>query len=222
MCGASEQQKDTYQEQSDLFKQMSQQSASVFGSASNVFTDLNSALAPIVAAGPNQKGFSAAEDAALHSQSITATGQGYKNAKQALGEINSARGGGTTALPGGAVMGENEQLAASAANEGASESNQIEQSNWATGRQNFFNAIQPLESSTNVFNPATGAGEGATGAGSAASSTANEISQANNSWVGAVTGMLGGIASNLVAPGSSLLGGIAKGSSAGKSVENPG
>lgn len=208
MCGASDEQKQTFNEQNDLFKQLSDNYSSIFGSASGVFNDLTSALAPIVAAGPNQKGFSAGEDASLRSQAITETGQSYKNAKQALGEINASRGGGTTALPGGAQMGEDTQLATAAANQTSGQLNQIEQANWSQGRQNFFNAINPLESATNVFNPATGAGEAATGAGSAASTTANEISQSNNSWVSAVTGMLGGIASNLVAPGSSLMGGV--------------
>src|SRR5204863_8844752 len=105
-------------------------------------------------------------------------------------------------------------LASSAAAQTAGELNQIEQANYTQGRQNFYNALNPLESSTNVFNPATGAGEAAVGAGNAAATTANEISQANNSWVSGLTGMLGGLAGNLI-PGSGLLKGASPGGGGG-------
>ena len=173
---------------------MMQQAQQIFGGSSKVFNDVVGAFSPIVASGPNQHGFSAPEKAALDSQAITQTGQAYQNASQAVKEANAAVGGGNMALPSGAEIGRNLEVADSAAAQTAGELSQIDQADWAQGRQNFFQAAGGLESAPGVFNPATGAGGAATGAGSAASQTADQIAQENNSWVSAVTGALGGIA----------------------------
>lgn len=206
MCGASSEQKDTYKQQSQLFGQMKDQATQVFGKSTNVFTDLFDAFSPVVAAGPNQEGFSAAEKSALQSQAITQTGVSYENARKAVGERIAAQGGGNMALPSGASIGAEVELANAGAAQTAGQLGEIERADYATGRDNFFKASQGLNGSTEVFNPSTGAGNAATGAGSAAASTANEISQANNSWMTAVSGALGGVAGAVATGGMSNLG----------------
>jgi hypothetical protein len=205
MCGASDQQKDIGQQQHNLMTQMINQSQDVFGNSSQVFKDLVNSFAPTIAAGPNQEGFSAPEKSALTSQAITQSGQAYRNASQAVKEAGAAAGGGNEYLPAGADITRNVEVANAGAAQTASELNQIEQADYATGRQNYENAVAGMENAPNVFNPATGAGTAATGSGSAAAETANQISQANNSWVNAVVGGLSGIASSFATGGLSDL-----------------
>ena len=194
-CGATPGQQQIAQSQTSGYNTLVNQAQSEFGNASGVFQDLVSSFAPIVAAGPNQQGFSPAEVSAMNSQAITNTGQAYRNEKAAVGNANSAVGGGNTGdTSGGATVGENLSLAENAGNQTASELNNITQQNYATGRQNYFNAASGLAGAPGVFGTANQAGQVATGAGEAAAGTQNQIASQNNSWVGAVTGALGNVA----------------------------
>lgn len=205
-CGASNEQKDIEKKQSGLMDQMTQQAQQIFGSSSTVFKDLINTFAPTVAAGPNQRGFSLPEKAAMDSAAITNTGRAYKNASQAVRQGNAAYGGGNESLPGGADIGRNLSIANEGAARTADSLNQIEQADWATGRQNYDFATQGLAGAPNVFGAATSAGDAAVGAGNAAANTANQISQQNNSWVSAVTGALGGVAGDVATGGMKNLG----------------
>ena len=194
MCGASSEQKQIEQKQSALLDQMMNQSQGVFGDSSQVFKDLQSAFSPIVAAGPNQPGFSAPELSALKSSAKTNTGEVYRHESQAVREANAAVGGGNEYLPGGAEIGRNIEVANRGAARTADALNKIDVLNYETGHENYFQAAKGLAGAPEVFNPATSASNAATGAGTAAADTANQIAQQNNSWVSAVTGALGGIA----------------------------
>lgn len=195
-CGAGAAQTQIQNQQMNAYSQMSQQASQVFGDSSTVFNDLISSFAPTVAAGPSQKGFSAGEESNLNSSAITQTGQAYRNAKSAVGEAESAQGGGNNAdLTGGSKTATDLGIAESAANQTSGELSQIQEQNYATGRQNYDTAVQGLANAPNVFSAASNAGNAATNAGNAASNTANQVAQENNSWVQGVTGALGGIAS---------------------------
>jgi hypothetical protein len=173
---------------------MTQQAQSVFGDASAIFKDLQGTFEPIVAAGPNQEGFSAAEKANFDDQIINGTGEAYNKAANAVNSQIASEGGGDTAIISSQNNTIRGSLAQSAASQEANEREQVVADDYATGRQNFFNASQVLSGATNVFNPSTSMDNAATGAGSAASNTANEISQENNSWVNAAIGALGSVA----------------------------
>ena len=205
-CGASKEQKDIEQKQAGLMDQLTQQSQQIFGGSSQVFKDLTDSFAPIVAAGPNQRGFSLPEESALKSGAITNTGQAYRNASQAVREANAAVGGGNEYLPGGAEIGRNIAVANKSAAETADALNKIDLANYDTGRQNYFQAAKGLAGAPEVFNPATTAGNAATNSGEAAANTANQIAQENNSWVSAVVGGLGGIAGSVATGGMKNLG----------------
>ncbi len=221
-CGASQQQKDAQQQQAAFATQAMQQATQVFGNSSKVFNDLVNTFAPTVAAGPSQEGFSAAEKAALQSQAITNSGVAYRNARQAVGEAQSAVGGGNTGdTSSGANIGVNMGLANSAAANTADQLNQINLQNYQVGRENYKEATAGMQGTPNVFNPATSAGGLTVNAGQASANTANQIASQNNSWVQAVTGALGGIAGSVatggmsnIGKGLSFFGGGAGGSSA--------
>ena len=193
-CGSTSAQNATAAAQSNFYTQMTQQAQQVFGQTSAVFNQLVQSFAPTVQAGPNQQGFSQAEDQNLNSEAITQTGQSYKNAKEAVGDAESSIGGGNQPLPSGASVGANLQLASGAANQTAGELSQIQQANYATGKQNYDTAVQGLENAPGVFNSSAGFSNAATNSGSAAANTENQIAQENNSWVNALTGALGGVA----------------------------
>jgi hypothetical protein len=205
MCGASSQQTQIEAQQAQYYSVLTQQAQQEFGQASKVFNDLYTAMAPIVAAGPNQQGFSAPELSSLNESAITGTSQAYTNAAQAVRQQQAAAGG-REFIPSGATMQQNEIVAAQAAGQESSELNQIQQANYATGRQNYFTAAGDLAASTGTYNPATGAAGAANQSGEAAATTANQIAQENNSWMQAVSGALGGIAGGVVSGGMSNLG----------------
>lgn len=206
-CGASSQQNQAQAAQAAAYTAMTQQAQQVFGASSQVFKQLQSTFAPTVAAGPSQQGFSAAEDANLRSQAITQSGIAARNAKQSVDQSIAAQGGGNNpALTSGTNTGIDLAVANAASQNTANQLGQITEANYATGRQNYDTAVAGLTGSTNVFNPASTAGNAATGAGEASASTANQIASQNNSWVQAVTGALGGIAGSVATGGMSNLG----------------
>jgi hypothetical protein len=194
LCGATQQQTDIGNQQTAFYGTLQQQLATVFGNSSTVFNDLMNTYAPIVAAGPNQQGFSAAEDANLRSQAITGTGTAYEHDSQAVGENIAAQGGGNVpGLISGTNIGTNLSLAESAANQTSGELSQITEANYAQGRQNWLSATQGLAGAPSVFNPATGVASATNTAGENAANTANQIAQQNNSWINAVAGLGGAI-----------------------------
>jgi hypothetical protein len=202
LCGASSAQNQVQAAQASAYTQMTQQAQQIFGADSSVFQQLQASFAPTIAAGPNQQGFSAQENANLNSQAITQNGIAARNAKQAAGEAIASQGGGNNAaLQSGVDTGIENQINISSANNTANEEGQITEQNYATGRQNYDTAVTGLENATNGFNSASTAGNAATNSGEADATTANNIASQNNSWVQAVTGALGGVAGSFVGGG---------------------
>lgn len=197
-CGATQGQKDVANQQGDLFKTLQGQASSIFGADNAIFSKLMGSFAPIVAAGPNQNGFSNSEDQNLRSQAITNNGTGFRNANTAVKEANAAVGGGNIALPSGAAIGRNLSTANAAAANTANDLSNIELKNQEQGRENFFGAANVLGGAGNVFNSATSAAGAATGAGQAAQEGQDQIAAAANSpWdaaIGAAGSVLGGAA----------------------------
>lgn len=193
MCGASQEQKDIEAAQAAFYNNLTSEYQTVFGQNQAILKSLTASFQPILAKGINQEGFSPAELQNLQSQAVAGTGRNYAAAADALARQQGAAGGGTTYIPTGAKMQQQEQLATSAAqNESQIESN-ITAANYATGRQNYLEAAGVLGGVAAQYNP-TGYAGAATGAGSAAAETANQITQANNSWMNLAAGALGSAA----------------------------
>jgi hypothetical protein len=200
MCGATPQQVADEKAQQTLMTTMADQAKQEFGSASSVFHDLYNTFAPTVAAGP-QAGFSMPEKSALDSSAISNTGQAYRNASQAVRESNAAVGGGNIALPSGSEVGRNIAIANEGSARTAGALNQIDQTNYEVGRQNYDKAVAGLESAPSVFGTSNQGGSVGVSAGEAASKTASDIAASDNAWVSAVTGLAGGIAGAAVTGG---------------------
>lgn len=194
MCGATSQQKAAESAQADLASEMSKDFATEFGQNQAILGSLTSALEPIITAGPNQQGFSPTELNALNSQAVNSTAIGAQNASVAAANKEATAGGGSAAIPSGANQQINAMVNNSAAQNLSNEQNQIAQSNYATGRQNFFTAEGELAAAPGTLeNPTTAAGSAATNSNSAWMSDATQIQQANDQWVGDLFGMIGSI-----------------------------
>jgi hypothetical protein len=204
-CGASSQQEQIEASQQAYYQTLQSEANTEFQGAMKAFNDLYGVMAPIVAAGPNQLGYSAGQLQNLDTTAVTGTAQAYSGAAQAARQ-QAAAAGGSNFVPSGATLQENGIIAGQAAAQEGSELSQIMQSDYAQGNANFFQASGDLAAATGTFNPATaGAGAANTG-GSDAANTANQIAQENNSWMQAVSGALGGIAGGVASGGMSNLG----------------
>ena len=194
LCGPSAQQTAIGNQQQTFMTQLQSQSAQAFGTASSILNNLVSTFTPTIQAGPNQQGMSPAQLAAENAQVIQSAGVAAKNAKAAVGNEEAAYGGGNTALPSGAQIGADLSVAENAANQTSTGLNQVEQENYALGRQNYQEAVSGLENATSVLNPATSAANAASTSGTVASNQANANEQASTSWMAPVAGILGDVA----------------------------
>jgi hypothetical protein len=194
MCkGASSAQENLANQQAQFYSTMTQDYGQQFANQSSILSALNNSLSPIIAAGPNQYGFSAGQTANLNSQAIQGTGQQYANASRALGQQQAAQGGGNSYLPTGAQSAQQASLASSAANQASNQLLGIQQAGYQQGYNQYQSAIGQLGGVASQYNPTGYAGQ-ATGAGSSAFNSATQVQQMNNAaspW-NLVGGILGG------------------------------
>jgi hypothetical protein len=193
MSGPTAAQTSLQQSQADFYAQATQHASETYGEDQALLGQLTSVYEPILAKGPNQQGFSAAETENLNAGAVEGTAQAYSGASKAVNEKLAGAGGGSVALPSGASAQLNAELAASSADTESKEESQIQQADYATGRQNFQQATGALEDVSGQLNPVAYEGA-ATNAGVAEGTTANQIAQEENSWEGPVLGAVGSIA----------------------------
>lgn len=189
MCGPSGQQKQLAGEQSSFFNDLMSSYQQNFGEQQAVLSSLTNALQPILQGGPNQMGFSAAENAALTGGAINTSAANARNAQVAAA---SSAGGNT-----GVTTGGQKQLQAgiaSAAGVGLSgEENQINLANAQQGRQNYFAAEQGLAGVAQLQNPVPYAGAANT-AGGQSFNEATNIQNMKNQEQADIGGAVAGLA----------------------------
>jgi hypothetical protein len=185
--------------QQSFFSQLTSSFNQMFAGQTGILQSLQQAFQPILAAGPNQFGFSPQEMATLKAGAVNQTAQTFAANQQALNNALAARGGGNAFLPSGAQAQLQQQGYTAASQEESGLLNQITQAGYAQGRQNFLTAANVLGSTAAMYNPTGYAGQ-ATQAGEQAFGTATQIAkeQAAASPWGAIGGALGGIAGTLL------------------------
>jgi hypothetical protein len=193
MCGPTAAQDNLENSQAEFYSTLQKQDVQQYGNEEGILGQLQSAYSPLLAAGPNQYGFSNAEDTTLNSQATEGVAQNYAAAKKALAENQAASGGGNTYLPSGVQSSETASLDSSAAALRSSEQLQIKQAGYQQGYQNFTAATGALESAGELANPNAYASSANT-AGSAEGTTANQIAQENTAWMAPLTAAAGGAA----------------------------
>lgn len=214
--GASDDQKELNDNQKKFYSTLSDNYNQQFANQSNILQSLNNVLAPVVAAGPSQYGYSKDQTNALNSEALQGTAQQYQNAQKSLQNQQAARGGGTMYLPSGVDAQNNAALASSGANQISSQLLNIKNAGYQQGNQNYNNAVSAMGGVANTYNPLGYSGS-VTGAGSAAANEANVIQQANaaaSPW-GAIGGLLGGVAGSFAGPLGASLGSKLSGSLGG-------
>ena len=171
--------------------QMLSQAQTVFGAADKVFNQMQTAYSGILAAGPSQPGFSAAQQNAMNASAITA---GANQARFATGALKSSQTGGGTPGTSGVNISQEAGLRSAIAGQTAGELNKIQQANWATGRENWLTAGQGVSGSAGAFSKS-----GATGFDAAAQKGLNENEAyakaedaSANAWQSELSGAIGG------------------------------
>lgn len=191
-CGASSAMKNAANMEQGVAQQMNNDFGTVFSQNQSILSSLTSALTPIVTAGPNQQGFSPAEEAAMRTQSMDSTAAAGQQASNAVREEEASEGGGNTLLPSGVNEAINAGIAENTAQTNASKQLGITQADYAQGRSNFFNAEGALTSAPGALeNPATQSGEAAMGGAEGLMGGETQINQANTAWEGALGGLIG-------------------------------
>jgi len=190
--GPSQAQQNLANQQAAFYQTMTNSYQQQFAGQTAVLNALQTAWAPILAAGPNQYGFNPAEDSAMRSQATQGTAASYSQASRAL-NANLAAKGGDGSIPSGETAQLNSQVAQAAANQQSSENLGITEAGYAQGRANFGAASQAMGGVATTMNP-TSYISGANQAGSSAYNSAYENQQMANAaspW-SAVSGILGG------------------------------
>lgn len=167
-----------------------------FGTSSAITNSLHATLAPIIQAGPNQYGFSNAQDAVLRTQASAGTSTAFRNAKQSLGDTQASQGGGDEFLPSGVKDQQQQDLAVAAANKESSDQLAITGSGYDTGRKQFDTAVGQDEGLVSLLNPSgyAGATTNASGLASSSAATNKQMDDAGSPW-GTIGGILAGAAS---------------------------
>jgi hypothetical protein len=200
-CGATSEQKAAEAAQANLANEMTKDYATVFGQNQEILKSLQTALQPIIAAGPNQQGFSSAELSNLQDQAKNLSAQGAQQAEVAASAKAATAGGGSAAIPSGATEQIDAMVNNSAAQNLANTEAGITAEDYATGRQNFFTAEGALAGQAGQLeNPATAAGGAASTANTDWMNSATQIQQANDAWMGIVGGLVGSIGGAALGP----------------------
>lgn len=205
MSGPSSAQQQLSEEQAQFYQQGIQEASTTFSEQQGLIAQMKAVYDPILAAGPNQTGFSTAEENNLNAQAVEGTATNYAAGARAVGERQAAEGGGSTAAPTGAQEEMQQEVASRAAQQESSEESQIQQADYAAGHQNFQEATGALATVSGELNP-TAYMNAATNAGSAAETTMNQMNEEENSWVAPVLGAVGAIGGGMATGGMSNLG----------------
>ena len=214
MCGPSGQEKSLQSSSAGFSTQLMNNYSQLFGQQQGVLAGLNASLNPIVAAGPNQQGFSGAELNSLNTSAINANAGATQSALQAARTFGAGQGGGgTSGLTSGITKQIESSVAAQGAGNLATNEGQIQQANWAQGNSNYFKALGAQEGVAQMYNP-NGSMTGAINENNDSFGQASQITTENNGLGQDVAGFL------TAAAGSA--GTVAKAFSGGGSGSNSG
>lgn len=197
MCGATSEQKQLQASQIAFYNQATQHAETTFNEDQEILKQMQGVYAPILAKGPNQRGFSDEERQNLDTQVTEGTAKNYQQAARAVNEHLAAQGGGNIPLTSGADAQLQSEVANASAAEQSRQESQVIAADYSQGHKQFTEATDALLAASHELNP-TAYSEAATNAGSAAEKTANDIAAANNSWVNAALGAAGGIGSAII------------------------
>lgn len=189
-------------EEANFYQQLNSYVGQQYGEQQAVLNQLQGIYSPIAAAGPNQAGFSAGELNALNTGAVDTAAGNYASAERNV--ASNLAGSGTNAGPSGVQQQIEAGVGSAAAGQASQAENQIQQENYAVGRQNWQQAMAGLSGVANDYNPEAFA-NAANNAGNSAFNAASNVRQQQNQasadlWSG-IGGMLEGGFENIGSPG---------------------
>lgn len=191
-CGGSPAQTQLGNMQTQQFQAMNSDMEQMFGTNSSIMNTIKGTLTPIVNAGPNQPGWSAAQTAATNTQIMDQNAGALAQESTALNDEMAAKGGGNVYTPAGAQADLNAALANESETNVSNQKLQATEENYEQGNKNYFAAEQALSGAPGELeNPIANLSNATTGAGEAANTTLNDVAQENNAWMGMVSAGLG-------------------------------
>jgi len=156
--GPSTAMKTNAAQQQSLSNQLLADFGQRYGQQSQLFSTLQSAYSPIIAAGPGQQGFTSPVLAALNTQAINASGAAARNARQAAGNFSAGQNN-TSGLTSGIQKQIDASISSSAANQLATAQNNITQKNYELGQQNYWRAAGGIQALAGEENPTPYSGQ---------------------------------------------------------------
>jgi hypothetical protein len=207
--GPTADQQELAKEQGSFYRLLVASYSKMFSGQTNILKALNTAMQPILQAGPGQFGLGKAEETALRTQASETTARQFASSARGLRERLAARGegnvflrgnewapgGGSVFLPSGAEAQLEAGLYQQAAQTEAQQQLGITGYGYDVGRKNYWEAAGALGGVAGLMAP-TSYASGATSAGSAAGTTWADIvqeQQAASPWA-TIGGVLGGVA----------------------------
>lgn len=192
MCGATGAQQQLQEEDIQTLQQYDQEQQTQYANQTALYAQVNSVLAPILKAGPNQQGFSTPELNDLNAQAVEGTAENYSAAAKAVNENLAAEGGGNAPITTGGQAQLKQEVAEGAAQSESQQETQIQQADYQTGQQNFQNAEEGEMAVASGENP-LGYANAVTSSENAAGNEANAVASEDNSWISAALGAAGAI-----------------------------
>jgi hypothetical protein len=190
MCGPSNQQKQEAASEQTFAQMVQSNYGADFGAQSAIMKNMADIFTPTFDAGPNQMGFTPAEQVMLNTQSTQGVGQNYAKAAQTLNQNIAAQGGGMGSVPSGAQIAEKGQLASAAANEESQLTAQNTLADINAGRENYQVAASGLQALAQEYNPNQAASVATGASGAAYQEATQNAMQATQQF----TDIAGGIA----------------------------
>jgi hypothetical protein len=194
MCGTHGAEKSAAASQTSFTNSMLSQASSVFGADSGVFNTMKNAYSQLLAAGPSQQGFSAAQQSAMNASAITNGANQTRFAEARLGGQQAGAGGGNAPNASGIGAGARAQVAEAGAANTANALNEIQQKNYEQGNINWKTAGEGLSKAPGVFSNLEGVDKAAQTGLDKNMANAQAADAASNWWVKPVEGaVMGGI-----------------------------
>lgn len=190
MCDASSKEKAIAGKINSFSDDMVSQAKEVFGNDNQVFTGMMKSYGATVAQGPSQHGFTEAERSALRSSVITNNANQFRNVAGGVKAGQAAYGGGNTVSESGTTEGQNLEVAQAAAGKTASDLNQVDQADWATGRDNYRFAAEGETKLPGVFDNVPGMDKAASGGLQDSLTEQKSLDAASGWWKKPVMGLV--------------------------------
>jgi hypothetical protein len=217
MCGPTSTQTNLEGSEQQFMNELQQNYATNFGEQQSVLNHLNSVLAPMLQAGPNQTGFSPSEKAALDTQAINSTGAAAANTERAIANETAGRNDSGNLPEAGNVAALKASAASAAEGQLSNEELGITEADYATGRSNFNNAVSAEEGVSGQFNP-VGTGSLANEANKTAFGEATQIAQEQAQEQADIAGGITSLATGAIGGFGNL--DMTGGSSGGEQLQN--